>query len=97
MIPTRDDPEIVIEAKAYGATGSKQTDVLWTTRHISEEKRQDTHFLMFTDGATWQARQRDLDQILELQNRGRIARVYTKAMGEDLRNDLATLKGELGL
>lgn len=96
-IPTRDDPEILVEAKGYGATGSKQTDVLGDITRIVAEKRHDTTFLLVTDGVPWLARQSDLRKLLDLQNQGQIARIYTLSMTEALREDLKLLKGEKGL
>lgn len=52
-IPSRDGPGILIEVKAYGATGSKQTDVLGDIARIVEQKRHDTDLLLITDGTTW--------------------------------------------
>ena len=49
-IPSKDDPRILIECKAYGATGSKQTDVLGDIERIVLQKRSDTHLLLVTDG-----------------------------------------------
>jgi hypothetical protein len=45
-IPSKIDPRILIESKAYGATGSKQTDILGEISRIVEEKRHDTHLLI---------------------------------------------------
>ncbi len=47
-IPSRRDPNILIEVKAYGATGSKQTDILGDVSRIVEQKRRDTQFLLVT-------------------------------------------------
>lgn len=96
-IPSKDDPAILIEAKAYGATGSKQTDVLGDITRICREKRNDTHFLLVTDGITWRERMNDLRKLVELQNQGEITRIYTQSMGVDLENDLEQLKSEHGL
>lgn len=38
-IPSKDDPEILFEVKAYGATGSKQTDVLGDIGKIKDAKK----------------------------------------------------------
>ena len=95
-IPSAADPSILIEVKAYGATGSKQTDVLGDIARIVEEKRHDTVFLLVTDGITWKQRPSDLRKIIGLQNEGKIQRIYTKSMKEDLRTDLETLRMELG-
>jgi hypothetical protein len=91
-IPSKEDPRILIEAKAYGATGSKQTDVLGDIGRITEEKRNDTHLLLVTDGITWTARLSDLRKLVDMQNVGLIARIYTRQMAEDLENDLLQLK-----
>ncbi len=96
-IPTKDDPGILIEAKAYGATGSKQTDVLGDITRIVHEKRDDTQFLLVTDGITWRDRTSDLGKLVVLQNQGRIARIYTQSMASQLESDLRVLKNEHGL
>lgn len=96
-IPNKNQPQILIEVKAYGATGSKQTDVLGDITRIIDEMRNDTTFLLVTDGVTWKARANDLRKLIDLQNRGRIGRIYTRAMADDLRADLQALKGSLHL
>ncbi len=93
-IPTKNDPGILIEVKAYGATGSKQTDVLGDISRIVDQKRHDTQFLLVTDGVTWRERISDLAKLVELQNVGRITRIYTQAMEKQLVEDLRELKGE---
>ena len=96
-IPSKKDPAILIEAKAYGATGSKQTDVLGDITRIVNEKRGDTHFLLVTDGVTWRERVNDLRRLIELQNHGKITRIYTQSMADRLESDLKQLKQEHGL
>jgi hypothetical protein len=96
-IPSKNDPRILIEAKAYGATGSKQTDVLGDITRIVAEKRGDTHFLLVTDGVTWRDRVSDLRKLVELQNQGKITRIYTQSMADQLEADLRQLKQEHGL
>ncbi|MBN2685765.1 MAG: hypothetical protein JXR40_10850 [Pontiellaceae bacterium] len=90
-IPSRNDPHILIEAKAYGATGSKQTDILGDMARIVEQKRNDTVMLLFTDGITWRER------LSDLQNTGSINRIYTRAMAAEFLSDLKQLKIEFGL
>lgn len=96
-IPSAADSRILIEVKAYGATGSKQTDVLGDIARIVEEKRHDTVLLLVTDGITWKQRPSDLRKLVELQNQGLIQRIYTKTMAQDLKSDLETLKTEIQL
>jgi len=96
-IPSKDDPGILIEAKAYGATGSKQTDVLGDITRIVNQKRDDTQFLLVTDGITWRDRASDLNKLVTLQNQGKIARIYTQSMADQLEADLKQLKDEHGL
>lgn len=96
-VPSKDDPRILIEVKAYGATGSKQTDILGDIGRIVEQKRHDTHLLLVTDGLTWNARRSDLAKLVELQNSGKLARIYTLSMAEELEADLRQLKDEHGL
>lgn len=96
-IPTRENPRILLEAKAYGATGSKQTDILGDITRMVEQKRHDTTLLLLLDGESWRERKNDLRKLLELQNRGRIARIYTMRMAEELEEDLRLLKAEHGL
>ncbi len=93
-IPSASDPAILIEVKAYGATGSKQTDVLGDIARIVDQKRHDTVFILVTDGVTWKQRSNDLRKLVALQNEGKILRIYTKLMAQDLKEDLETLKLE---
>jgi hypothetical protein len=93
-IPSKNDPMILIEVKAYGATGSKQTDVLGDITRIVNEKRNDTHFLLVTDGVTWRDRTSDLGKLVTLQNQGKIAHIYTQSMSDKLEKDLRQLKDE---
>jgi hypothetical protein len=96
-IPSREDARILIEVKAYGATGSKQTDILGDMGRIVGKKRHDTTLLFVTDGVTWKLRANDLRKLIEMQNEGRIARIYTSKMFPDLRQDLLRLRSEHGL
>jgi DpnII restriction endonuclease len=96
-IPSKSDARILIEVKAYGATGSKQTDVLGDVERIVAQKRHDTNLLLVTDGITWRDRKNDLRKLISLQNRGRITRIYTLKMAEDLGRDLRQMKAEYGL
>ncbi len=91
-IPTAADPSILIESKAYGATGSKQTDILGDAADIVSQKRHDTQFFLVTDGVTWRDRMSDLRKLVEMQNEGAIAGIYTQAMRGQLIEDLGELK-----
>lgn len=93
-IPSKNNPEIIIEVKGYGATGSKQTDVIGDVNRIIQEKRHDTTFLLFTDGITWRERASDFRKLIEFQNLGYIYKIYTKEMGKEFLNDLYLLKDE---
>lgn len=96
-IPDRTTPRIVVEAKGYGATGSKMTDVIGDIEKIIAAKRPDTAFLLFTDGLTWKQRRSDLGRIIEYQNNGGINRIYTYAMAGQFEADLRQLKAEYNL
>lgn len=96
-IPSTEHPSIVIEVKAYGATGSKQSDVIGDASKIIEEKRDDTYFILVTDGVTWTDRLKDFQRLIDFQNLGKIYRIYTQRMRGDLLADLQQLKQELGL
>lgn len=96
-IPGSQDPHILIEVKAYGATGSKQTDVLGDISRIVEQKRNDTVFFLFTDGISWRERPNDLRKLIELQNRGSIQKIYTMSMSGEFETDLISLKNSFGL
>lgn len=96
-IPSTQNPSIVIEVKAYGATGSKQSDVIGDVQRIISEKRNDTYFFLVTDGITWKARMRDFERLIEFQNYGDIYRIYTQKMYKELLNDLIQIKTELNL
>ncbi len=96
-IPSTEHPGIVIEVKAYGATGSKQSDVIGDVRKIIDEKRSDTYFFLVTDGVTWTARMRDFERLIEYQNLGDIYRIYTQQMKNELLSDLKQIKSELNI
>lgn len=96
-IPSKSDARVLIETKAYGATGSKLTDVLGDVARIVEQKRHDTDFLLVTDGITWKDRVNDLRKLVEMQNQGLITRIYTRAMAEQLEEDLRELRREHAL
>lgn len=96
-MPSKTSPQIVIEAKGYGATGSKMTDVIGDIEKIIAAKRADTAFLFFTDGMTWNQRKNDLRKIVSYQNAGDITRIYTSSMAEQFQSDLQQLKSEYGL
>lgn len=96
-IPSKSAPNILIEAKAYGATGSKQTDILGDFERIVRQKRDDTTLLLVTDGVSWMSRANDLRKLIAMQNRGQIARIYTLKMIGELRSDLEILKRDHAL
>lgn len=96
-VPSKAAPRILIEAKGYGATGSKMTDILGDIRTIIGAKRSDTSFLFFTDGLTWKQRKNDLRKIIQFQNNGDITRIYTSAMADQFETDLRQLKTEYRL
>lgn len=96
-IPDKSQPCILIEAKGYGATGSKMSDIIGDVDAIISAKRNDASLLLITDGLTWKARANDLRKIIQRQNDGRITRVYTKKMRGVLAQDLRTLKSEYGI
>lgn len=96
-IPDRVRPRIILEVKGYGATGSKMTDVIGDLDAIIDAMRRDTTLLFVTDGLTWKSRASDLRKIVERQNEGKIARIYTTGMREQFLDDLRALKVELGL
>lgn len=93
-IPNRVRPSIVIEAKGYDATGSKMTDVIGDIEKIISAKRQDTAFLLFTDGTSWLQRRSDFVKIVEYQNQGDITKIYTLKMAPEFERDLGQLKSE---
>ena len=96
-IPNKSMPLILVEAKGYGATGSKMSDIIGDVDAIIGAKRNDASLLLVTDGLTWKARGNDLRKLIERQNDGRITRIYTKNMRDRFRDDLETLKVEFGI
>ena len=96
-IPTKENPEIIIEVKGYGATGSKQSDVIGDVNRIISEKRHDSILLLFTDGTTWRERESDFRKLVALQNQGYIYKIYTKKMANEFSDDLRMIKLEKNL
>lgn len=96
-VPDRARPRIVIEVKGYGATGSKMSDIIGDLDAIIDAMRRDTYLLFVTDGMTWKDRLSDLKKIVDRQNQGKIARIYTTSMRNEFREDLESLKQILQL
>ncbi|MCF8070046.1 MAG: hypothetical protein K9L30_15805 [Desulfobacterales bacterium] len=96
-IPNKNNPSIIFEAKAYDATGSKQTDVLGDIAKVINVKKPVTDFLFVTDGITWLQRLSDLRKIVEFQNNGDIRKIYTLSMLIELEDDLKDLKNYHGI
>jgi len=96
-VPDSTRPRIIVETKGYGATGSKMTDIIGDLDAIIEAKRHDQLLLFVTDGTTWEARLSDLRKIVERQNDGKVARIYTMKMRDQLVDDLVALKVHFGL
>lgn len=94
LIPNKESPDIIFEVKGYGATGSKQTDVLGDMGKIIKSKAPRTSLLLITDGVTWNQRQSDLSKLIKMQNEGDIFKIYTSKMFDELRQDLSMLKEE---
>lgn len=95
-VPDRNRPRIVIEVKGYGATGSKMTDIIGDLDAIIDAMRRDTYLLFVTDGMTWKSRLSDLKKIVDRQNQGKIARIYTSTMREEFLADLKSLRQIIG-
>lgn len=91
-VPDKKRPFLVIEVKGYGATGSKMSDIIGDLDAIINAMRRDTKLIFFTDGLTWKSRLSDLKKIVERQNEGKIARIYTTSMREEFVADLKRLK-----
>ena len=96
-IPDKTRPRIIIEVKGYGATGSKMTDIIGDLDAIISAKRHDSYLFFVTDGTAWTARLSDLRKIVDRQNQGKVARIYTMNMREDFLSDLRSLKAITGL
>lgn len=96
-IPNSSDPQLLIEVKAYGATGSKQTDVLGDVQRIVDAKRHDTQFVLFTDGLSWHERRSDLRKLVELQNDGRISRIFCRSMRDEFLSYLNQFRASSGI
>ena len=95
-IPNKDQPRIVIEVKAYGATGSKQSDVIGDVEKIIKEKRNDTFFLLVTDGVTWMSRMSDFQTLIRFQNEGQhLSNLHTKKWKRSCFLICCDLKNEL--
>ena len=96
-VPDKARPRIVIEVKAYNATGSKMTDIIGDLDAIIDAKRHDTTLLFVTDGSTWKAHRSDLKKIIDRQNQGKIARIYTTKMRDAFLADLQSIKNSIQL
>jgi hypothetical protein len=87
-IPTKEDPKIVIEAKAYEATGSKLTDFLGDIAKIGEAKGYHRYFFVVTDGIGWRNRESDLRHVVDQHHAGLIENIYTRSRLQRLAADI---------
>lgn len=83
-IPSKSLPKIVIEAKGFEATGSKQTDVLGDVGKIIEAKSPHTYFFLVTDGRGWHRRLSDLELLVKHHQEGSIDMIFTQKTLPDL-------------
>ena len=90
-IPTKVNPKIVIEAKGFEATGSKQTDVLGDIQKIIEAKKPHTYFFIVTDGRGWHRRKSDLKKIVQFHQDGEIDMIYTLRRLPELVADISRI------
>ncbi len=90
-IPTKVNPKIVIEAKGFEATGSKQTDVLGDIQKIIAAKKPHTYFFIVTDGRGWHRRKSDLKKIVEFHQDGEIDMIYTLKRLPELVADISRI------
>ena len=95
MIPSRFEPQIIIEVKGYEATGSKLTDVLGDILKILKAKDPETHFFLVTDGIGWYRRLSDLRHIVAYHHSGEIEMIYTRKTLLNLKDRIRQIiKGE---
>ncbi len=94
MIPSREMPKIIIEAKAYEATGSKLTDVLGDILKILEVKDPEARFFFVTDGIGWYRRISDLKKIVEHHKHGEIEMIYTRKTLHQLKRAIMNHDGD---
>lgn len=83
-LPSGASPKIVIEAKGFEATGSKQTDVLGDVLKIIEAKAPHTYFFLVTDGRGWHNRASDLEKLVKFHTDGEIDMIFTRVRLPDL-------------
>jgi|GEM_PF-319262 hypothetical protein len=88
MIPSYQEPQIIIEAKGYEATGSKLTDVLGDVLKILQAKDPQTRFFFVTDGIGWYRRLSDLKKLVEHHHRGEIEMIYTRRTLPQLKEEI---------
>ena len=87
-IPTRTDPKIVIEIKAYEGTGSKQSDFLGDVAKIAAAKGAQRYFFIVTDGVGWRNRESGLKQIVAQHEADVIDNIYTRSRLQRLVSDV---------
>ena len=87
-IPTKLHPKIVIEVKAFEATGSKLTDFLGDILKIGQAKDYHMYLLLVTDGRGWRNRRSDLAEIIKQHREGLIDMIYTSSRLPQLASDV---------
>lgn len=80
---------IVCAAKGFDSTGSKLGDAVREIEAMAAVRAPTQFVLAVVDGIGWHRRESDLRRIFELASSGRIDGLYSLAMLDDFRRDVA--------
>lgn len=89
VIPSADEPAIVVAAKGFDSTGSKLTDAVREIEEMADVRLPRQTVMAVIDGIGWKSRQADLKRIHQLWVDQQIDGLYTLSTLDRFRADLA--------
>ena len=88
VIPSANEPAIVVAAKGFDSTGSKLTDAVREIEEMADVRLPRQTVMAVIDGIGWKSRQSDLKRIYALWESDQIDGMYTLSSLGDFRSDL---------
>lgn len=91
------EAKIVVAAKYFGSTGSKQGDAVREVEEMAEVRKPSQYVYAVIDGIGWKRRPSDLKRLLKMWDTGAIDGMYTQSTLDRFQADLIDAAARVGL
>jgi len=91
------EAKIVVAAKYFGSTGSKQGDAVREVEEMADVRRPSQYVYAVIDGIGWKRRPKDLKRLLRMWETGVIDGMYTQSTLNDFQSELVQAAARVGL